>query len=165
VPRELIGEFGTPGASQEWLDAQAKLAIRHIKKVCGDPPPEMELAIVWEEHELGNYPVIGLVWEDALRGAPSEYIARCERALTTYEYGEEPPRWSLPASDEEGDEEEDYDSLDPDLPPEPTAGAGFFEVQQYLSSLIEYTVENSSRAQESQGWSMPTTAFTDEPHS
>jgi hypothetical protein len=82
MPVESIGEFGTPGASPEGLDAQAKLAIRHIKQVCGDPPPEMELEIVWQEHELGNYPIIALVWEDPTRGAPWNYISRCEVALT-----------------------------------------------------------------------------------
>ena len=59
----------------------------------------MHLGIQWQEHELGTYPMIVLTWEDAMRGAPSEYIERCERALTAYEYGEELPRWSLPALD------------------------------------------------------------------
>ncbi len=44
MPIEIIGEFGTPGADSEWLEAEAKLAIRHVKKICGDPPPEMELS-------------------------------------------------------------------------------------------------------------------------
>ena len=43
MPIEIIGEFGTPGASSEWIEAQAKLAIRHIVKICGAPPPEMKL--------------------------------------------------------------------------------------------------------------------------
>ena len=57
MPVELIGEFGTPGASREWISAQATLAIRHIIKVCGEPPPEMELEVQWQEHELGSYPL------------------------------------------------------------------------------------------------------------
>ena len=40
------------------------------KKVCGEPPPEMELEVQWQEHELGEYPTIVLAWEDAMRGAP-----------------------------------------------------------------------------------------------
>jgi hypothetical protein len=24
--------------------------------VCGEPPPEMELEIQWQEHDLGEYP-------------------------------------------------------------------------------------------------------------
>jgi hypothetical protein len=66
--------------------------------------------------------------------------------LTAYEYGEEPPRWSLPALDEDGVEEEDDDSLDPDFPRESPEGASFFELQQYLSSLIEYAVDATIRA-------------------
>jgi hypothetical protein len=146
MPTELIGEVGTEGAEREWIVAECKLAIKHLKKVCGEPPKEMHLEIQWQEHELGNYPMIVLSWEDAMRGAPSDYIARCESALTAYEYGEEPPRWSLPALDEDQDEDEDSDPPDPDMPPDPRPGASFFEVQQYLSSLIEYTLGASGRA-------------------
>jgi hypothetical protein len=32
----------------------------------------MELEIVWQEHELGSYPTIGLVWDDPMRGPPLE---------------------------------------------------------------------------------------------
>jgi hypothetical protein len=97
MPTELIGEFGTPGATSEWIEAEGKLAITHLKKICGGPPPEMELEIVWQEHELGNYPVISLVWEDPFRGTPWNYIARCEAALTAYENGGElPPGWTMP---------------------------------------------------------------------
>jgi hypothetical protein len=33
MPTELIGEFGTPGATSEWIDAEGKLAITHLKKI------------------------------------------------------------------------------------------------------------------------------------
>ena len=33
----------------------------------------MRLEIVWQEHELGNYPTIGLVWDDPMRGTPWNY--------------------------------------------------------------------------------------------
>src|ERR1700704_771929 len=145
MPTELIGEVGTEGAEREWIVAECQLAIKHLKKVCGEPPKEMHLGIQWQEHELDNYPMIVLSWEDAMRGAPSEYIERCERALTAYEYGEEPPRWSLPALDEDSIEEEADDCLDPDFPREPREGASLFEVQQYLSSLTEYAVDASIR--------------------
>jgi hypothetical protein len=65
--------------------AQGKLAIRHLKEICGEPRPEMDLEIVWQEHELGQHPVIGLVWEDRLRGVPWNCIPRCETALTAFE--------------------------------------------------------------------------------
>ena len=71
MPSEIIGEVGTAGAEREWIAAQASLAIKHITKTCGEPPPEMELELRWQEHELGNYPVIVLSWEDGARGAPA----------------------------------------------------------------------------------------------
>jgi hypothetical protein len=51
MPVEIIGEVGTPGADPEWISAQATLAIRHIAKVCGPPPSEMELEVQWQEHQ------------------------------------------------------------------------------------------------------------------
>ena len=35
MPVETIGECGTPGASREWISAQATLAIRFITEKCG----------------------------------------------------------------------------------------------------------------------------------
>lgn len=85
MPTELIGEVATSCASRERIRAEAKRAIRHLKKVCGRPPVEMELTIRWTEHELGPYPIIVLEWEDAMRGAPGEYIEKCQEALDEYE--------------------------------------------------------------------------------
>lgn len=97
MPVEIIGEVGTPGSDREWISAQATLAIRRIVKVCGPPPPEMELEVQWQEHELGSYPTIVLLWEDAMRGTPWNYLERCRVALTAYENGGEfPPGWSMP---------------------------------------------------------------------
>jgi len=45
MPIEIIGEFGTAGAEREWIAAECELAIKHLKKVCGEPPPEMEIEI------------------------------------------------------------------------------------------------------------------------
>jgi hypothetical protein len=64
MPTELIGEFGTPGATSEWIEAEGKLAIAHLKKICGDPPPEMGLEIVWIM-SLGNIPLS--VWSGKIR--------------------------------------------------------------------------------------------------
>jgi hypothetical protein len=32
MPLEIIGEVGTPGAETEWIEAQGKLAIQHLKE-------------------------------------------------------------------------------------------------------------------------------------
>lgn len=145
MPIEIIGEFGTAGAEREWIVAECALAIRHLTKVCGEPPPEMELEIQWQEHDLGEYPTIVLTWEDAMRGAPGKYIARCEKALTAYENGEEPPTWSRPWFEDDLEESEDADTLDPKLPREPPADASLFEIQRYIGQLIEYGQEASAR--------------------
>jgi hypothetical protein len=86
MPVEIIGEFGTPGATREWLSAQAAVAMRHIVKTCGPPPPEIE--VQGQEHELGSYPEIVLTLEDAMRGVPEKYVSKCQDALFELEYGE-----------------------------------------------------------------------------
>ncbi len=37
MPVEIIGEAGTPGADREWINAECEVAIKHPKKVCGEP--------------------------------------------------------------------------------------------------------------------------------
>ena len=146
MPVEIIGEFGTPGAEREWIVAECENAIKHLTKIRGVPPPEMELEIQWQEHELGEYPTIVLTWEDGMRGAPWNYIARCEAALTAYENGGElPPGWSMPPlrSDEEDGADEPFDPDEP--PPEPPDALDVFENQRYMSKLIEWGLEASKR--------------------
>jgi hypothetical protein len=142
---EMIGEFGTAGASSEWIEAQGKLAIRHLKEICGEPPLEMDLEIVWQEHELGQYPIIGLVWDDPMRGTPWNYISRCEAALAAFEDGGElPPGWTMPAA--RSDDEDEDKSFDPEKPPpEPPETLDFFESQLYTSKLIQWAFEASKR--------------------
>jgi len=145
MPAETIGEFGTPGAAAEWIEAQGKLAIRHLKKICGDPPPEMKLEVVWQEHELGQYPVIELVWEDPMRGVPWNYISRCEAALAAFENGGElPPGWTMPAASDEDELDEPFDPDKP--PPDPPDIFDLFESQRYFSKLIQWGLEASNRA-------------------
>ena len=143
MPTELIGEFGTPGATSEWIEGEGKLAIRHLKKICGDSPPEMELEIQWQEHELGSYPTIALVWDDPMRGAPSNYLSRCEAALTAYENGGElPPGWTMPpVRSGDDDPNEPFDPDEP--PPEPPETLNVLEHQRYISKLIHWGLEAS----------------------
>jgi hypothetical protein len=139
MPVEIIGEFGTPGAEREWIVAECELAIKHLVRVCGEPPPEMDLEIQWQEHDSGAYPVIVLSWEDGMRAAPSKYIERCEDALATLAGGEAPPRWRLGHSDAQ-DPDDEPTSQDPDFPKEPEGDAGFFDVQDYMSKLLQYSL-------------------------
>ena len=130
MPVEIIGEVGIRGADPEWISAQATLAIRHIVKVCGPPPPEMELEIQWQEHELGSYPTIVLLWKDGMRGTPWNYLERCQVALTAYENGGElPPGCSMPPVCSEDDS--DSAPFDPDkAPPDPPETLNLFETQR-----------------------------------
>jgi len=146
MPVEIIGEFGTPGASREWISAQATLAIRFIIEKCGPPPPEMELEVQWQEHELGSYPTIVLLWEDAMRGTPWNYLERCQVALMAHENdGELPPGWSMPPVRSE-DDDSDSAPFDPDrAPPDPPETLNIFENQQYISKLIQWSLEASER--------------------
>ena len=146
MPTEIIGEFGTPSATREWIAAEAELAIKHLVKVCGPPPLEMELEIQWQEHDLGEYPVIVLTWEDAMRGTPWEYIAKCEAALTAYENGGElPPGCSVPVVASDDDNGFDDEPLDPETPPESPDNLDFFEAQRYVSKLTEWALDASAR--------------------
>jgi hypothetical protein len=81
MPVEIIGEPGTPGASRGRIDAECRLAIKHLIRICGEPPPEMELEVQWQEQELGEYPTIVLTWEDAMRGAPLGISLEVRRSL------------------------------------------------------------------------------------
>jgi len=60
----------------------------------------MELEVQWQEHELGSYPAIVLLWEDAMGGTPWSYTSRCEAALTAYENGGELPPGSTAKEEE-----------------------------------------------------------------
>lgn len=145
MPIEIIGEFGTPGAEHEWIVAECELAIKHLVKVCGEPPPEMKLEIEWQEHELGSYPTIVLMWNDPMRGAPSNYLSRCEAALAAYENGGElPPGWYMPPiRSEDEDPNEPFDPDDP--PPDPPETLNVLEHQRYISKLIHWGFESSKR--------------------
>jgi hypothetical protein len=54
MPIEIIGEAGTAGASREWIDAEWRIAIKHLRQICGEPPPEMDLEVQWQKNELGE---------------------------------------------------------------------------------------------------------------
>jgi len=103
------------------------------------------LEIAWQEHELGQYPVIGLVWDDPMRGTPWNYISRCEAALTAFENGGElPPGWTMPpVRSEDEDTNEPFDPDEP--PPEPPETLNVFENQRYISKLIQWGFEASKR--------------------
>jgi hypothetical protein len=79
-----------------------------------------------------------------MRGVPWNYISRCEAALAAYENdGELPPGWVMPPVRSENDADEPFDPDKP--PPEPPEILDFFESQRYMSKLIQWSLEASSR--------------------
>lgn len=82
MPWESIGSCGGGEI------AQLRMAIIYLCDVCGDPPRGCEIDIMWHEHELGDYPTIGLSWEwdpEVRTVPPWEYINRCEIALAIFD--------------------------------------------------------------------------------
>lgn len=84
--REIIGECSANDENDRSADVrEAELAIEYIKGRCGEPPQGAELILSWEEHDLGSYPVIALIWDDCTVGYPDEYIGKCIDGLEAFE--------------------------------------------------------------------------------
>jgi hypothetical protein len=49
------------------------------------PTSQMELEVQWPELDLDEYSMSVLTCEGTMRGAPWEYIEKCEETLTEYE--------------------------------------------------------------------------------
>jgi hypothetical protein len=50
MPFELFGgRLAPPDTSREWIDAECQLVIKHLKKICGEPQPEMEREVQGQE--------------------------------------------------------------------------------------------------------------------
>jgi hypothetical protein len=143
MPIQNIGEFGTPGASSEWIEAEGKLAIKYVVKMCGSPPRGNGTGDCLARARTAFLSVIALTWEDPFRGVPSNYISRCEAALAAYENGGElPPGWTLPhVRDDDEDEDIEEEPFDPQKPPEPPDTLNFFEWQRSISKLIEWSLD------------------------
>jgi hypothetical protein len=79
-----------------------------------------------------------------MRGTPSNYISRCEAALTAFENsGELPPGWTMPPVRSEDELNEPFDPDKP--PPEPPDTLDLFESQRYISKLIQWSLDASTR--------------------
>jgi hypothetical protein len=83
VPWESIGsvDTGEMPADERWILFCLKQAQNYIEFVCGSPPDDIKLEIMWHDHDLGDYPSLG-VWYDF--DEPCEYISACENALDVF---------------------------------------------------------------------------------
>jgi len=109
------------------------------------PRKPQRFRVEWQEHELGYYPIIALIWEDGMLGAPWNYLSRCEAALAAFENGGElPPGSTMPAvRSEDEDPDEPFNPDEP--PPEPHETLNALEHQRYISKLIHWGFEASKR--------------------
>lgn len=112
---ESIGDTGTGQMPHDrgWILWSLELAKKYVWLVSGAPPPGSKLEVMWHEHELGEYPSLG-VWSEY--EPPWDYIHSCERALEVFN---DAVAWSelkehLYAADEEADEEDGEDSDESD---------------------------------------------------
>jgi hypothetical protein len=86
--REFIGDYPASGEGSELDDYEAELAIKYIKQEC-KPPRGVNVQVTWEDHELGSYPVISVVWDDYVTDYPGEYIGKCVEAFDHFDLPEE----------------------------------------------------------------------------
>jgi hypothetical protein len=87
--REFIGECPGSGEDPKFDEYEAELAIKYIKQSCGKPPSGVDVQITLEDHELGSYPVISVVWDDYVTEYPGEYIGKCMEAFERFDLPEE----------------------------------------------------------------------------
>jgi hypothetical protein len=93
--REFIGEWPVAGEDPKFETYEGELAIKYIKRECGQPPGGVDVQITSEGYEVGNegdevsYPVISVVWDDGICEYPDEYIGKCIEAFERLELPEE----------------------------------------------------------------------------
>jgi hypothetical protein len=87
--REFIGECLTSGEDPEFNDYEMELAIKYIEQECGQPPCGVNVQVTLEDHELGSYPTISVIWDDSVTGCPDEYIGKCVEAFERFVLPEE----------------------------------------------------------------------------
>lgn len=81
-----IGEYEGHelGDSSAWIAYCNEFAMSYIKTVLGEPPYKSELAIRWNEHEMGSYPTLGVSFTDTMEEPPWDYISKAENLLTVF---------------------------------------------------------------------------------
>jgi hypothetical protein len=87
--RELIGECPGCGEDPKFGDYEAELTIKFIKQECGGSPLGVDVQVTLEDHELGSFPVISVVWDDYTTGYPGGYINAFVEAFERFDLPEE----------------------------------------------------------------------------
>lgn len=83
---ESIGSVSTGNYPDDegWILFALDLAKSYVLLVCGDPPHETTLQVIWHDHDLGSYPSLGVT--SAWRSPEVEdYAKRSEDALAHFD--------------------------------------------------------------------------------
>lgn len=83
MPWENIGSVDTSDMphEEEWILFCLGMAKNYINFVCSESTNGTRLGIMWNEHDLGNYPSLGIWYEYE---EPWEYINACEETLDVF---------------------------------------------------------------------------------
>ncbi|MDD3762403.1 MAG: hypothetical protein PHP86_03820 [Nevskiales bacterium] len=81
---ESIGSVNTGEMPQDgdWIVFALGLARLYVLHVAGKPPPGHTLGICWHDHDLGEYPTLGVYCEFT---PDMRYVGDCERALERFD--------------------------------------------------------------------------------
>lgn len=87
MPWEYITDsvYGNWPEDSSWMECQAKIVAEYLKLVCGDPPIGCHIGLTTKEHDLGDYPIIGLYWgELGEYHPPMDYVVRCQNVCGVF---------------------------------------------------------------------------------
>ena len=86
MPWENIGSCGSGQLpdDRDWMLHCYGMALSYLNFVM-PPPKGCEFDIMWHEHELGEYPSLGLYWGAGHNDAPWDFISKCEKILERFD--------------------------------------------------------------------------------
>ena len=87
MPWENIGSCGIGEMPDDraWIIENYSMALSYLKFVLEEPPEGCELDVMLHEHELGDYPSIGIFWDEPQINPPWGYINKCTRVLEIFD--------------------------------------------------------------------------------
>lgn len=86
MPSEHISDCGIGEMPHErWLITEClQWGIDYLRLTVGEPDG-FTLEVLWQEHDLGEYPYIGVTWDSGAAQPPAEYRWKWERALKVFD--------------------------------------------------------------------------------
>ncbi|MBV5322274.1 MAG: hypothetical protein JZU60_00400 [Ilumatobacteraceae bacterium] len=113
MPWEYVGDCGSGQLPDDraWIDFCLEAALHYLKFALGEPPLGCEIGLMMNEHELGNYPSVGVYWAFPASEPPYDYIRRADDLLYSFNkavaWDQLYPLADDPAEDAENDSDDD----------------------------------------------------------